>query len=342
MKKTIKIITSIFIILSILINCCTCSVLNPTLKSTFFAMDTIIEITATGKNAKQALQKARDEVERIDKLLSANDPQSDISKINNGAGELVEVSAETIMLLETAKDLSNKLNGSFDITIYPIVCLWGFNDKDYVLPNLQQIQETLKYVDYSKIEIFENRVKIDKGMSIDLGAIGKGYCSKQVCQLLKQFNITSATINLGGNVQVVGPRNKTEPFKIGIQDPYNQNKILGSISKTDTSVVTSGIYQRNFTQNGKLYHHIFDPNTGYPVDNGLVSVTVICDNPVLADVLSTAFFVLGIDKSTRFLMENKDISAIFVSKDSLYISSALKDIFKIDEDHLNYAVNYID
>ncbi len=334
----------LIILINILILCftaCACSEPNTTLKTSFFAMDTVIEITATGKNAKAALESAQAEVERIEKLLSATDTQSEIAMINQSAGEFVEVSAETAQLIQTAKTYSSQVNGAFDVTIYPIVSLWGFNDKNYTVPSQQQIQDTLEYVDFNKIEVIQNTVKIESGMSIDLGAIGKGYCSKKVSHLLKQYDIESAVIYLGGNVQVIGGRSKTEPFRIGIQDPYNQSDILGRLFKSDICVITSGSYQRNFTQDGKLYHHIFDPETGYPADNGLISVSVVCDDPVMGDALSTSFFVLGIDKSIEFLSSNKEISAIFVTENELYISSSLKDCFELDDEHTNYRVNYI-
>ncbi|MEZ4357073.1 MAG: FAD:protein FMN transferase [Eubacteriales bacterium] len=308
-----------------------------------FAMDTVMTLTAYGENAKEALDESIIQINQLESLLSATKEGSDIYNINNNAGEYVEVSDDTLEQIRASMQTSQRTVGEYDISVYPLVKLWGFDTKDYKVPDAKEISAATKNVNYENIEISGNSVKIQKGMAIDLGSIAKGYTSEKIIELFLSLGVKSAIISLGGNVQVLGTKPDGEDWKIGIQDPLLSDGILGTLSVSDTAVVTSGGYQRYFEEDGKTYHHIIDPSTGYPSDSGLLSVTIVCSNGMMADELSTALFVLGLDGAVDYWKTYGGFEAVFVTDENkIYVTSGLKDIFNPYSTQTNYTYEFIE
>ena len=301
----------------------------------FFAMDTYMEVDAYGDNGEKAVAKAEKEVNKLDSILSTGKSTSEISKLNKNKKQVV--SADTMSLIKESVKISKETNGAFNPTIYPLMELWGFTTKNYYVPKDNEIKPLLNHMDIDNIKIDERKNEVsfkDNNMKIDLGAIAKGYTSSKIIDIFKENNIKSGMVTLGGNVQVLGKKPDGSLWKVGIQNPIGEDEYLGVLQTSDKAVITSGGYERNFTKNGKIYHHILDPSNGYPANNGLTSVTIISSDGTLADALSTSLFVMGKDKAIDFYKKsnyNFDF-ILYTSDNKLIISDGIEDIYSSDLD----------
>lgn len=320
-----KILLAVFLCLAL------CSCAKTEYKKSIFAMDTIMDLTVYGEN-EDALLAAEEEIKRIDALLDRGNEDSEIYKINSK--KTAEISDETAKLIKTAVEISEKTNGAFDITTAPVTDLWGFYNGNFRVPSESEIQTALGRVGYEKIRLNGNTVSVPESSSIDLGGIGKGYASDMVISLLKNSGVKSAVISLGGNVQTLGKKPNSQPWKIGIADPSDKSRLLGTLSVADKAVVTSGGYQRYFEEDGVKYHHIIDPSTGRCSDSNLASVTVIADSATKADGLSTALFVMGLNEAAALWKESGDFEAVFADNSgNIYVTAGIADTFSSDKDY---------
>lgn len=300
----------------------------------FFAMDTYMSITANGTDAQAAVDAGQAEVYVLENELSRNLPASEISKINaqSGLGP-VTVSQETFDIIADAVSYSEKTNGAFDITIAPVMDIWGFTDSKFRVPAASEIQAVLPLVNWQKIVLDKTKLTVElpvKGMELDLGGIAKGYSSDKVQTVMRGYNITSALISLGGNVAVFGTKADGGLWKIAISDPAAPDSYIGVLTATDVSVITSGGYERNFIQNGITYIHIMDPALGTPVQSDLLSVSIVSADGVQGDSLSTALFVMGKDKAIAYWQAHKDFACILVtSTGEVFASTELRNTFSL-------------
>ena len=303
--------------------------------SDVFAMDTYMTLTAYGENAQEAVEAGIAEIQRLDDLLSTGKDTSEVAQINaNGGGVLSE---DTDYLVKRALDIYQSTNGAFDISIYPVMQLWGFTTGNFAVPSESDLAAKLALVDAGKIILSEENgqtsISLPEGMEIDLGGIAKGYTSGRVMDVMKSYGIKSAVINLGGNAHVLGNKTDGSQWKVGIQDPEDENGYLGGVSVTDKAIITSGGYERYFVDKdtGVKYHHIIDPNTGYSANNGLISVTIVSADSTLADGLSTSLFVLGTEDAITYCEEHcaeDGFDAIMEDEDGkLYITDGIYDDF---------------
>lgn len=310
---------------------------EPISKSSFF-MGTIVNITLYDKFDETILDKVFNKINEIESLLSLNIKDSEINKINNKAGiEPVKVSSITFDVIEKSLEYSKLSNGNFDITIGPLVKLWGIGSENAKLPNDNKILDTLELINYENIILNkeENSVFLtENNMILDLGAIAKGYIADVISELLLEEGVTKAIIDLGGNIFALGEKSKNENWTIGIQNPFeNRGAPLGTLSISNQSVVTSGIYERYLEVNNIKYHHILNPQTGYPYDNNLASVTIVSSKSIDGDALSTSTFGMGILEGLELVESLKNIEGIFVTKSKeVFISSGLKNNFKLLDD----------
>ena len=293
-----------------------------------FYFDTIITITLYGTEDSSYIDDCFQLADNYEHTFSNTIKDSDISKINAADGSFVTVSEETIALLQDAMEYCNISNGKFDVTIGELSDLWNFseiaknlqsvdNEADpSVLPDGKSIQEALSHVDYENIEIRDSRVRLkDPKAKLDVGGIAKGFIADKIKEYLNQQGITRGVISLGGNVLTLGQK-KDGVYTIGIQKPFAETgTALAALSVKDASVVTSGIYERYYRINGKLYHHILDTATGYPVDNNLQQVTIISKSSMDGDALSTTCFALGLDKGMALIEHTNGVEAVFVTDD---------------------------
>lgn len=303
---------------------------------TEFALDTICSITLYGTAQDTIFNDCFQRVSEIEQEMSVNRKESEISDINRNAGVApVKVSEDTYRVISAGKQYSGQLSGKFDISVGPLVNLWGINRPDHVVPAAEAVKKAAELVDYRKIELNDAEHSVllkEKGMSLDLGGIAKGYAGDAVAELLKNRGVEHAIVDLGGNLVVIGTRPDGQDWNVGVQTPFQPDGTFFAIlNVSDQAVVTSGIYQRYFKKDGKLYHHIMDTETGYPVDNGLVSVTVICDSSMEADALAKSF-TLGLEEGLRYIEGQTDAEAIFVTdQNEVYTTSGLKNKLRITD-----------
>lgn len=295
-----------------------------------FAMDTYMSVTAYGEKAQEAVDASVEEINRLDQLLSTGNEESEVGKINaNHGGTLSEDGA---YLMKKSLELYQLTDGVFDISIYPIMDLWGFTTQDFAVPSSEELKERLVLVDASKIDFDEETGEVSfeqDGMEIDFGGIAKGYTSNRVSEIFASYGIKSGLINLGGNVDAYGSKTDGSAWRVAIQSPDQDGNYIGVLEAKDKEVITSGGYERYFEEDGITYHHIIDPSTGYPADSGLKSVTIICDDGTLADGLSTSLFIMGEEKASEFWREHSDEFDFVLMKEdgSLVISEGIEDTF---------------
>ena len=274
---------------------------------TDFSMDTVISVTAYGRKARQAVALTLNRICEIDVKCSAHNPKSQIYAVNHAPAHTpIPVDEEVFKLLEKAIAFTELTQGNFDITLLPLSTLWGFGTENPCIPEDDALQAAHNLTGADKLILNNKDYTVTKtidGLQLDLGAIAKGYAAEEAVRILKENGISHAFLDLGGNVAVFGgkplswfesllKRKKSQPFTIGIQHPTAvRGNVIETVQLTDGYIVTSGDYERNFIHNGKLYHHILDPQTGYPADSGQKSVTVIAKSGTEADILSTALFV---------------------------------------------------
>lgn len=300
-----------------------------------FAMDTFMTVTAYGERAGEAVEEAEKEIMRLDALLSAQGAKSEVAKLNQaGKGVLSE---DAFFLLKRSLEIYEDTEGAFDVAIYPIMQAWGFPTGEHRVPPEEDLQELLPLADPSQIAYEEESREVSfarEGMEIDFGGIAKGYASEKVMEIYREYGITSGIVNLGGNVQALGRKPDQGLWKIAVQSPKEDGSYLGVLSIEGRAVITSGGYERYFEQDGKTYHHIIDPSTGHPAENGLVSVTVVSEDGTLADALSTSLFVMGKEKALDYWQaHDQEFDAILLDDTGkLYVTEGIRDCFSSEYD----------
>ena len=278
-----------------------------------FAMDTVMDLTAYGENAAAALTDASREINRLERLLSRTIDTSEISQIN--AGGAVTVSEETASLLAQAQTYTAATDGAFDITIAPLVSLWGITTDSPYVPTQQEIDALLPLVGAEHLHLSGDTATLDDGCAIDLGGIAKGYASDRLADIFAQYGVDSALVSLGGNVYARGAKPGGQAWSVAVQHP-EQEGYAAMLALTDAFAVTSGGYQRYFTgPDGTVYQHILDPKTGWPVQGDLLSVTIVADNGTMADAYSTALYVMGREAAQDFWRQNGGFDMVLITKD---------------------------
>lgn len=285
-----------------------------------FAMDTLMQITLYGAYQEEAAEAATAEINRLERLLSRTRSDSQISALNAHAGDGVSIPLDpaTFELLSLAQDCTKETDHAFDMTIAPLMDAWGFGGQQYQVPSREELQSLLLLVDGEKLlldpETSTGRLA-DPGMSIDLGAIAKGYTARRLLALLASYEIDSAKLELGGNITALGTRYDGQPWRIAVRDPKAADSYLCVLPLVDATASTSGGYERYFEQDGVTYHHIIDPATGFPADSGVLSVTVISADAVQNDAFSTALFIMGADQAVAFWQEHEGFEFILAKAD---------------------------
>ncbi len=293
-----------------------------------FALDTFISFTLYDDDeelCKNTVEKCKNEIKRLEKLFSATLPDSDVYKINHREGDSVAVADETAYLLNESLGLSSKVDGAFDITIRELMSAWGFDSKEYKVPSDSEIEKALLNVGYDKVSVEGNLVTLESGVKIDLGGVAKGYIGEMVSEVIKNSSVDCAIVNMGGMIITVGEKESGEKFTVGVEHPDDTKGYFYTFFCDEVFVSTTGAYQRYFEENGVKYHHILDTKSGKPCDSEFSSVTVVGSSGEKTDMLSTAFFVMGLEKTKEYLKTHDDNSVVILSKDekTLYVSESL-------------------
>lgn len=308
MKKFIS-----FPMIFVLLFLCGCEEAQKNSSDTRFLLNTFVTLDAECDPV--VLEQAFAVCANYEELLSKTVEGSDVHKINNSDGA-VEVSDSTLEIINRALYYSDLSGGKFDITVCPVSDLWDFNNE--VIPSRDEIAEALKSVDYQQISV-DGRFVNANGTKIDLGGIAKGYIADRLVKYFENSGVKNGLVNLGGNIAVFG-----EEQNIGIKGPSGKVETIGVVKAKDCSVVTSGTYERTFEKDGKKYHHILDPDTGYGVETDLVSATVIGKSSMDCDALATVCILLGRDKAKELLENTDGFEAVFIdSKNKITYTSGI-------------------
>lgn len=303
-------------------------------EATTFAMDTVMMFTVYHEDGEEILIDAEQEIRRLEHLFSVTMEGSEIFELNRKAGEkAVAVSGDTMELLSLGKAIGEETGGCFNIAISPIVKAWGFTEEEKHVPPQEEIDRLLPLADTEDILLdAENGTAFlqKKGMAVDLGGIAKGYAADKAAELLRAEGVASGFFSLGGNLVGIGRKPDGTAWKAAVANPLDAEDYVGMVEFSDCAVVTSGGYQRYFEENGKRYHHIIDPATGFPAENGLLAVVIVCENAARADAFSTALFVMGLDDAAAFWRERNDFEAIFITNDEVIATEGLADTFAFE------------
>lgn len=296
------------------------------ISATEIKLNTVVTVTIYDSQDRDLLTKCMNLCDKYEKVFSRTSADSELYKLNHrkltpveGTEDTYQVSDDLAELISEGLDYSELSKGAFDIAIEPLTSLWDFTAEDPQVPEDSLIQAALPKCDYHNISVDKDKNEITlktDDTAIELGAIAKGYIADRLKDYLISQNVKSAIINLGGNVLCIGGKPDNSAFKIGIQKPFaDRSETIAVMDIRDKSVVSSGIYERCFEQDGILYHHLLNPKTGYPYDNGLIAVTIISDKSVDGDALSTTCFALGLEDGMKLAESLDDVQAFFVTSD---------------------------
>ena len=301
-----------------------------------FAMDTYMSVTCYGTGEEQAAKDAIAEIQRLDSLLSISSGSGEVYAINHSGGA-VTLSEDTSVLLAESLYAYEQSGGAFDITVLPLMELWGFTTGEYKVPDDASLSEALTLVGADRLTYDGSALTLGEGQTIDFGGIAKGYTSDRLMQIFKDSGITCAMVNLGGNVELYGTKIDGSNWRVGIRDPNDPeglttSGLLGKLECHDCAVITSGAYERNFTDEatGKLYHHIIDPSTGYPAESGVISSTIVSSSGMLADAYSTSCYILGVEKASEMWRNSPEgtFDMILMTDDNnVYVTEGIADSF---------------
>ena len=281
------------------------------------------------------LDKAFNRVKEIEDLVSINKVGTELDKLNENAGiQSVKLSDDSFYIIKKGIEYSKLSNGGYDISIGPLVKLWSIGLPEAKVPSEDEIKEKLTKINYKDVEINEETKEIflkKKGMILDLGSIAKGYTADEIVKILKEEGVKKAVVDLGGNVYVLGEKEKDKPWKIGIQNPFSdRGDVVGAIYVKDKSIVTTGIYERFLEKGDKKYHHILNPKTGYPYESEIAGVTIVSDKSIDGDALSTLVFTKGINEGMKFINNLEGVDAIFVDVNkNIYLTDGIEDKFEL-------------
>ena len=346
--KHIKIsskLTAVLLCLALLLPLSACGESQES-QTVVFAMDTYMTLTAYGKNREAGLAAAEGVIRSMDDMLDPELPTSIVYALNNAHGETVVVPGQLARMLSTAQTVYKQSGGALDLTIYPLIKLWGFVDGKYYVPKAEEIAGELGRLCFDQVLLASfpatgsHTVTMPDSAQISFAAVAKGCAAGYAVEAMRNAGVTSGIISLGGNVQTLGLKPNGSKWRIGITDPYNTSTWLGTIDVGETAVVTSGGYQRKFTDaQGSTYHHLLRPKSGYPANNTLVSVTIICEDGTLADALSTAMFVMGETQALNYWRTYGGFEMILITDDYRVIcTSGLIEGFKLSNSH--YTLSY--
>lgn len=298
-----------------------------------FAMNTLVSMTIWGHDSNQVIVESEHFIYAMEDQFSTTIPESDVYLLNHNQGEWMTVSPEIMEMLDFSRIMSEETQGSFNPLMYPLVTTWGFTTGQQQVPSSAAIAEAMVATDLSLLELDmdNNQVRLSQNAQVDLGGIAKGYTGDALAGYLHEKGVKSALISLGGNIYTLGYKADGSLWNIGIQNPYGAGSV-GSVAVYNQAVITSGGYQRYFIFGDETYWHILDPATGYPAKSGLASVTIITDSGMYGDCLSTALFVMGLDKAIDYWQEHQDFEAVFIVDDGdVYVTGGIADSFTLSK-----------
>ena len=335
-NKLYKKVIALTVCLAMLIPLCACG--DTKEQKQVFAMDTVMTLTAYGKNAKSGLDAAAGVINSLNTLLDPEVENSAAYQLNHADGQNVIVTPQVAEILTTALKVCKQSGGALDLSVYPLYLAWGeFDSEKGRVPSSKEIKSLLTNVRFSETSITEfsgesnYSVRMPAGTQISFGAAAKGYASDRAIEAMRNAGVESGIVSLGGNVQTLGLKPDGSKWTVAVEDPNDTGSYVGTLKVGETAVVTSGNYQRYFIDSdGVKYHHLIDPSTGEPANNGLVSVTVVCEDGTMADCLSTAMFVLGVNGALNYWRNYGGFDMVMITDENEVIcTSGLVEVFEL-------------
>lgn len=333
--KKISCFLAVLMTITLLVGCSKSKVPTEPISKTALVLGTVCTIKLYDSDDTAIIDKAIARLSELEDILSINKTGTELDKVNEMSGiEPVKVSADTLNVVKKGLEYSALSNGTMDITVGPLVKLWGIGTEWAAVPSQEDIDTAKNLINYKDVVIDEANSTIylkNPGMIIDLGAIAKGYAADEVIKLLTDNGVKSAIVNLGGNIFVLGKKVDGSDWTVGIQNPENDGEpTIGSITVDNKSIVTSGVYERYFEEDGKKYHHILSPETGFPYENDILGVSIISNASIDGDSLSTTLFALGVEEGLKLIESIDGVEAIFVTKDhKLHMTKGFEEIFTL-------------
>lgn len=307
--------------------------MNELKTATIFSMDTIMTVKMSGN--KKNLEWAESEIKRLDKIFNVYDQNSELYELN-AFGEK-KVSKEMAEIMEMSVKFNKDTNGSFDVALKNLKDLWDIKSDNPNVPEDEEIIKVLEKSGMDKLEINGDNVVLNEGIKLDLGGIAKGYATDVIVKGLKEKKVKKFVLDLGGNIYGYS---EGKPLNIGIQNPYGQRgDVLLTVEISDSAVVSSGGYERNFESDGKVYHHILDPKTGYPAETGIAQVTIVGKNSALCDAYSTGVFVMGREKTEKLYEKSGEFEYIIVENNNIFVSKNLESKIKNVREEFNLIIS---
>lgn len=341
--KKISCFLAALMTLTLFVGCSKSKVPAEPTKKTALVLGTVCTITLYDSDDTAIIDKAIARLSELEDILSINKTGTELDKVNEMSGiEPVKVSSDTLNVVKKGLEYSALSKGTMDITVGPLVKLWGIGTDWAAVPSQDDIDKAKNLINYEDVIIDETNSTIflkNPGMIIDLGAIAKGYAADEVVKILKEDGVKSAIVNLGGNIFVLGKKVDGSDWTVGVQNPENDGEAtIGYVTVDNKSVVTSGVYERYFEEDGKKYHHILSPETGFPYENEILGVSILSNTSIDGDSLSTTLFALGIEEGLKLIESIDGVDAIFVTRDhKLHMTKGFEEIFTLT--NTNYSVS---
>jgi thiamine biosynthesis lipoprotein len=341
-KRNLFRIIPILCLSALITGCSAASRLQTMNTTTLFAMDTVMELQIAGDEA--LLTDAEAMIRDLEKKLSVTDNNSEVYGINETRSAVV--SEETFNLISDALSMCQRTDGALDVTLYPVLKAWGFTTSQYRVPSDEELNSLLQNVDYNTVSLDESSFtcSIPEGAMIDLGSVAKGYTSNKLTGYFKEKGVTSGLINLGGNVQCIGSKQNGQPWKVAIKSPFSDSAsgIYGVLDASDVAVISSGGYERFFEEDGEIYWHILDPQTGKPAKKDLLSVTIVGKDGLVCDALSTSLFVKGLEGAITEYKKSNDFDAILITTEGdVYITEGISKGFSLSSEYYNAQIHVV-
>ena len=326
MKK--RVLTLVMCIMFLLGSCQAEAAKNEERTTYLFAMDTTMTIRVFG-GSDDLLQSLQKRVNGIENQVSVTREGSDIYRLNHEGN--TTASPDTEIIMNRALDICEETEGALDVSVYPVVREWGFTTGEYHVPSSEKLEELIASVDYKKVESTEEGFCIPDGMAVDLGSVTKGYTGDVLAAMIRADGVKSAILDLGGNIHTVGKKQNGSFWRVAVRSPEGTG-LVGVLEVADEAVITSGGYERFFEdEDGNIWWHIIDPETGYPAKNGVISMTIVGKEGIRCDALSTALFVMGPERAADFWRTHGDFEMIMITESGdLFITPSLNERFTPD------------
>ena len=346
MKRSFQHMIALLLCLVMAVSLCACSDEGKSETKRTTVLGCLVDITAYGKNAEAGIRDAQAAMKSVDTMVNSFSENSRVYAVNHSGGQPVVVTAQVASMIDMARTVSNQTDGALDLTVYPLMDIWGFLSGNYTVPDEDTIAEALTHIGMDRINLSADQesgdymLQLPEDTQITLDGVARGAATNAAVSAMRARGVTSGVISMGGNVQTLGLKPDGSKWNIAVMDPNDRNAYIGYLTVGETAVVTASPSELNFTQRGALYHHIMNPATGMPASTALRSVTIVCADGQMADCLSTALFVCGERRAIQYWRDYGGFEMLLITQDGRIVcTQGLYGLFT--QSGGDYAVKYV-